>query len=188
MRQPTPTAFYGLSASDKITGAATPPASVALLQKADYWPMAVAFAPYAGCGHLFDTGTSGTPYTRYLSVPVAPGGIRAKYAIGNAVNNTYAAALNFEASTTYGGDTGADIGKIVNSHALVHVFDPVDIYNQFFVESGDEDDATPGTEINRMLELEPLRVPKLEPFTCSNCSSFAAFVSRQASDLETLSP
>jgi hypothetical protein len=188
MRQPTPTAFYGLSASDKITGAATPPASVALLQQADYWPMAVAFSPYAGCGHLFETGTSGTPPTRFLSVPVAPGGIRAKYATGNVVNNTYAAAVNIQASTTYGGDTGADIGTIVIQIDRVHVFDPVDIYNQILVESGDYDNASPGTAVNRMLQLEPLRVPKLEPFTCRNVSSFTAFVSRQASDLETLSP
>jgi len=188
MRQPTPTAFYGLSASDKITGAATPPASVALLQQADYWPMVVAFAPYAGCGHLFETATTGTPLTRYLSIPVAPGGIRAKYAIGNAVNNTYAAGANFQASTTYGGDTGTDIAEIVDNHEFVHVFDPESIYNQHFNESGDQDDTAPGVKMNRMLELEPLRVPKLEPFTCYNCSSFSAFVARQTSDLETLSP
>lgn len=188
MRPPPAVAFQGLAETDLITGAATPPASSALLAQADAWPVAIAMGPYVGCGRLFDTGTSGAPATRYLIGVVAPGAERAKYAIGCATNSTPAAATNFLAATATGGLTGNDIAEIVDNHAAVHVIDPATLVKQHFNVSGDQDDTAPATKIDRLLELPSKRTVELERMEVQNCSMFAWFTARQAADLETLDP
>lgn len=188
MRPPPATVFQGLAETDLITGAATPPASSALLAQADAWPVAIAMGPYVGCGRLFDTGTSGAPATRYLIGVVAPGAERAKYAIGSANSATAAAAGNFKAATATGGLTGTDVAEILDTIASQRVIDPASLVKQHFNVSGDQDDTAPAVSIDRLLELPSKRTVELERMQVWNCSMFAWFTARQAADLETLDP
>ena len=185
MRLPKPMDFSGLANAAGIVGGATPPAKASYLWAADAWPVNAAITPYCGCAHLFRGGETGLE-TRNLRISVAPASVHARYHVAIGMTAAAGTAHDVQASTTQGGIGANDLTTIGVWQAHPRTFDPAAVAQSFAILSGDWKEDAPATSIDRLLELEELAHPKVEPASVSYVCGFSAVVCEQTADLETL--
>lgn len=177
--------WTSLTSLDSIQDDPTPPAKLAFLHAADRWALDAATQPYGSAASIFRGGETGL-VTRHFRTVVAAGGERARYHVAVGFTSVQAASANVAATTAYGGIAGNDPTKLAIPWGFTRAVDPeLLLYRQNYM-SGDDPEDTPAANLDRMLELESLAHPKVEPGSISNCCGFSVVVARHVADLETL--
>lgn len=177
--------WSGLTGVDAVQSDPHPPAKLAFLLSADRWPLDAATQPYGSAASIFRGGEPGL-ITRHFRMIVMPGAEHARYHAAVGYSSATAAAADIAATTAYGGIAGADPTRIATPFARARIADPDLQVQQHTHLSSDWQDDVPAANGDRLLELERLARPKVEPGSIANCCAFSVVVARHVYDLEGL--
>lgn len=190
----------------QLTPLPTPAATLDLLVSAVTFPMDAATTPYCGCGRLFDSCTSLTPFNvlapydalsvRYLGVIVAPGAFAAVGAIGKTTalsDGSKPEIENHISMTASGGGYGVGFedltvtasGKPAQVHEYTFGFGWFTAPSILVTGSAGYN-AAPTAPIDRKYVLTSQLTPYVEPMMVTRAASFSVCVTNQAPDLEVL--
>ena len=121
-----------------------------------------------------------------LTLAFAPASLHARYHCAVGMTAAAGTASDVQASTAQGGVGANDLTTIGVWQGHPRTFDPTAIAQSLAILSGDWKEDAPAASIDRLLELEELAHPKVEPASVSYVCGFSAVVCEQTADLETL--
>jgi len=188
MRTPFVRDFNAEDTAAAITDEATPAATAALLIDAILWAESLTTTPYCGTAHQFDALSEAALETRHLGLvtPAAAVHCRAALSRGWTVTPSATAAYH-EITTSDGGTTGNDIVRVPWNYSLAYL--PagafLGLYADIAVSSSTSKDA-PTAPTDRLLEVQTLGAPYVEPWSVTKVAGFSAVVSEQLANMETL--
>ena len=176
----------------ELTGEVAPPASASLLALADAWLVDAAIQPYCGTAHVFDGQTTGLT-ARHLAAIIAPAAVHARVALTRTWTGYVGGTTYYhELWSSDGGTTGNDVIRVPWYHTPSWGWPtPTWQYGSSeIVVSGesiiDAPAPAPALPPDRMLELQTLGAPYVEPLYVTAASGYSLCVCDLVANLETL--